>query len=103
MEVEFSKLMFHHEDFHRKLLIIGQDLQQELVINLDFQINFIGQKETKIPMISIICKIRTKFAIQESKKIKSAANRIKKILDTKCKKANLNKITTFYLQAIKET
>ena len=97
MEVKFSKLVFHHEDFHRKSLIIDQDLQHELLINLDFQINFVGWKETKIPMILIICKIRTKFAIKESKKIKSAANRIKKILDTKCKKANLNKITTFYL------
>ena len=32
--------------------------------------------------------MRTNFAIQESKNIKSATNRIKKILDAKCEKAN---------------
>ena len=45
-------------------------------------------------MISINCKMRTNFAIQESKNIKSATNRINNILDAKYEKANLKKITT---------
>ena len=42
----------------------------------------------------IHCKMRTNFAIQESKNIKSATNKIKKILDVKYEKANLKEITT---------
>ena len=43
-----------------------QDLLQELGINLDFQNNFVGWKETKIPMKSANNKMRTLFLIQES-------------------------------------
>ena len=56
-----------------------QDLLRELGTNLDFQNKFVGWKETKIPMKSINCKMRTNFAIHERKNIKSATNRIKKI------------------------
>ena len=45
-------------------------------------------------MKSINCKMRTNFVIQESKNIKSATNRIKKILDANYEKANLKEITT---------
>ena len=38
--------------------------------------------------------MRTNFAIQESKNIKSATHRIKKMLDTNYEKANLKDITT---------
>ena len=75
-------------------VICGQDLLWELGINLDFENNIIGWKETKIPMISINCKIRTNFAIQKSKNIRSATNRIKKILHVKHKKTNLTEIKT---------
>ena len=37
--------------------------------------------------------MRTNFAIQESKNIESTTNRIKKILDDKYEKANLQEIT----------
>ena len=74
--------------------IFGRDLLRELGINLDFQNNFVIWKETKIPMKSSNCKMKTNFAIQESKNIKSATNRIKKILDAKYEKANLKDITT---------
>ena len=40
------------------------------------------------------CKMRTNFAIQYSKNIKSATNIIEKILDDKYKKINLKLITT---------
>ena len=48
-------------------VIFGQDLLQELGVNLDFQNSFVGWKEIKIPMKSINCKIRTNFVIQEIK------------------------------------
>ena len=44
-------------------------------------------------MKSFICKIKTNFAIEVSKNIKSANNGIKKILDAKHEKANANNIT----------
>ena len=72
----------------------GRDLLRELGINLDFQNNVVGWKETKIYMKSINCEMKTNFAIHESKNIKSATNRIKKILDVKYEKANLKEITT---------
>ena len=60
-------------------VIFGRDLLQEIKINWDFQIKFVGWKEDKLLMKSINCKIRTNFAIQERKNMKSATNRIKKI------------------------
>ena len=46
-------------------------------------------------MKSINCEMRTNFTIQEcNKNIKSAANRIKKILDAKYEKINFKDITT---------
>ena len=49
-------------------VIFGQDFPWEVGINLDFQNNFDGWKETKTPMKSINCKVRTNFVIQEKKK-----------------------------------
>ena len=74
-------------------VIFGRDLLRELGINLDFQNNSFIWKETEIPMKSINCKMRTNFVIQDSKNIKSATNRIKKILDANYEKANLKDIT----------
>ena len=45
-------------------------------------------------MNSINCKMRTNFAIRDNKIIRSATNKIKKILDAKYEKANLKEITT---------
>ena len=47
-------------------IIFDQDLLQELGINLDFQNNFVGWKEIKIPIKTINYKMRTYFTIQES-------------------------------------
>ena len=66
----------------------------ELGINLDFQNNFIIWKETKRLMKSIDFKMRTNFAIQQSKYIKSATNWINNSLDAKYEKANLEDVTT---------
>ena len=59
-------------------IIFGRDLLQELGIVLDLQTNFVSWKETKIPVKSINCKMRTKFVIQESKNIRSVTKKIKK-------------------------
>ena len=72
-------------------VIFGQDLLRELERDLDFQNNFVGWKEIKIHMKSMNCKMRSNFTIQEIKNMKSAANRIKKILDAKYEKANEKK------------
>ena len=62
---------------------IHQDLLQRLGVNLDFQNKCVGWKETKISMKSINCEMLTNFAMQVTKNIKNATNRIKKILDAK--------------------
>ena len=49
-------------------------------------------EKINIPMKFINCKMITNFAIQESNKIRSATNRIKKNLDAKYQKANLKEI-----------
>ena len=70
-----------------------QDLLRELGINLNFQNNFVGFKDTKIPLKPDNCEMRTDFAIQESENIRNVTNRIKKILGAKYKKANLKNRT----------
>ena len=96
-EVNFTALIFapFHVTSQKSSynVIFDPDILRELGINLDCQNNFVGWKEAKIPMKSIYCKMRTNFAIQESINIKSATNRIKKILDSKYEKANLKEIT----------
>ena len=59
-------------------VIFGQDSPWELGTNLDFQSNYVGWKESKIPMKSINCKVRTNFSIQISDVIKSAAKELRK-------------------------
>ena len=76
------------------IVIFGRDLLWKLGINLDFQNNFVRWKETKISIKLINCKMRTNFAIQESKNIESVTNSIKKISDAKYEKTNLKEITT---------
>ena len=55
-------------------VIFGRYLLWELGINLDFQNNFVGWKETKIPMNLINCKMRTNFAFKESKILRLQPN-----------------------------
>ena len=86
-----SNLIIQNSNYN---IIFGHDSLWELGIHLDFQNNFDSWKETKIPMKSINYKMRTKFVIPESKNIKNANNRIKKILDANYEKANLEEITT---------
>ena len=52
------------------VVMFGRDFLRELGINLDFQNNIVGGKETKVPMKSINYKMRTNFVIQESKKVR---------------------------------
>ena len=59
-------------------MIFGQDLLQELGINLDFQNKLVIWKETKITIKLINCNMRTNFAIQESKNMRSAKIELRK-------------------------
>ena len=63
-------------------VIVGRNLLWELGIQLDFQNNFIGWKDINFPMKPIDCKLRAHFTIQDSKNIRNATKRIKKISDT---------------------
>ena len=47
-------------------VIFVLDVLQKIKIKLDFRNNFLGWKETKIPMKSINSKMTTNIAIQES-------------------------------------
>ena len=73
-------------------VIFGTDLLWELGIQLDFQNSFIGWGDINLPTKPICCKKRTYYTIQDSKNIRKATKRIKKILDVNYKKANLKKI-----------
>ena len=73
-------------------VIFDLDLLQHLGIKLDFQNNFVGWKETKTPMKSINYKMRSNFAIQDSKNIRSATNRIKNFFRRQLQKRQILKI-----------
>ena len=81
---EFNWMVHIFASFHvatkrrNNNVIFGRALLMELGINLDFQNSLVGWKETKISMKSINSKMRTNFAILESKNIWAATNRIKK-------------------------
>ena len=73
-------------------IIFGRDVLQELGIQLDFQNNFIGWQNINLPMKPMDCKMRTHFTNQDSKNIRNATKRIKKILDANYEKDYLKKI-----------
>ena len=75
-----------------KYVIFGRDLFQELGIQLDFQNNIIGWHDINVPMKLLNCKMRTHSTVQDSKQIRNATKRIKKILYVNYEKANLEKI-----------
>ena len=59
---------------------------QELGIQLHFQNNFIVWKDINLRMKPIDCEIKNHFTIQDSKNVRNATKRIKKILDANYKK-----------------
>ena len=67
-------------------VIFGSDLLQELGIQLDFQNNGIGWKDINLPMKPVDCKMRTHFTNQDSKNVRNATKRVKKISDANMKK-----------------
>ena len=73
-------------------VIFGRDLLRELEIRLDSQNNIIGWQDINLPMKPIDCKMRTHFTIQDSKNVRHATKRMKKILGDNYEKANLKKI-----------
>ena len=74
-----------------------RDILRNLGIYLDFQNTFIGWQNTRGLTKLISCKIKSHFAIQESKNVVNITNRIKIILDTNYEKANLTKIVCSFV------
>ena len=70
-------------------VIFGRDIHWEIGIQLDFQNNFIRWQDINLPMKAIDCKMRTHFTIQDSKSVRNAIKRIKKILEGNYEKANV--------------
>ena len=75
-------------------VIVSRDLIWTLYISLYFQNNFVDWKENKKPIKPINCKLKNYFTIQDSKNIKRATDRIKKILDATNEKAIFKKVKT---------
>ena len=73
-------------------LILGGEILRELGINLNFLNNTTNWNETSIPMKPVHNSTRTHFSISNSKRVASETKRIKKILDAKYEKADLNKL-----------
>ena len=73
-------------------IIFGRDLLWELGIQLDFQNDLIAWKDINLPMKPMDCKMKTCFTIQDSKNVRNAIKKIKKVLDDNYKIADLKKI-----------
>ena len=73
-------------------LILGPEILRELGINLNFSNNTTNWNDTSIPMKPVHNSTRTHFAISDSKRVASETKRIKKILDAKYEKADINKL-----------
>ena len=73
-------------------VFFGRDLLRELGIPLDFQNDFIQWHYINLLMKSVDFKMRAHFTIQDSKNIKNANKRVKKILDANHEKANLKEM-----------
>ena len=69
-----------------------RDLLRELGILFDCQNNFIGWQDINLPMKLMDCKMRTYFTIQDSKNVRNATKRIKKMYDANYENNNLKKI-----------
>ena len=72
-------------------VIFGKDLPRKFGINPDFQNNFVDWKVIKTSIKSINYNMKIHFAIQDSKNIKSATDRIKQILDAKYEKGKFKR------------
>ena len=73
-------------------LILGREILRELGIKLDFSNNTTNWKDISIPMKPAHSSTKTHFAISDSSRVASETKRIKKILDAKYEKANLDKV-----------
>ena len=73
-------------------LILGREILRKLGINLNFLNNTTKWNDTSIPMKPVHNSTRTHFAISDSKRIASETKRIKKILDAKYEKPDINKL-----------
>ena len=74
-------------------IIIGRNVLRELGIILDFANNKTIWKETEIPMKPLDCRKKIEhFSIRDSVRMQNESKCLKKILDAKYSKANLNQL-----------
>ena len=73
-------------------IILGRDTLRQLGIKIDFQNNTIGYGDGEIDMKPISCTRNTHYNINESGATKVETERLKRILDAKYEKANLQKV-----------
>ena len=73
-------------------IIVGRDTLCELGIGLDFASNSITWNGSRIDMKPPNCNTTEHYFINDPSNVKEASDRIKRILDAKYEKANLNKL-----------
>ena len=85
-------------------IILGRDILRELGLKFDFSMNKIIWDNIEISMKPVDCNQKEHLSIQDSDRVSKETKRIKKILDTKYKKANLEELvpTLNYLNKNKQ-
>ena len=73
-------------------LIIGRDLLSCMGMDINFSNSTCSWDERSIPMRDLNSEIPQSFAIEESKTLKSATKRLKKILDAKYEPVKIDKV-----------
>ena len=73
-------------------IILGRDILRELGLKFDFSTNKIIWDHIEIDMKPVDCNKKEHLSIQDSQLVSSETKRIKKILDAKYKKANLEEL-----------
>ena len=73
-------------------LIIGRDLLSSMGMDINFSNSTCSWDDRSIPMRSLNSEIPQTFAIEESKTLKSATKRLKKILDAKYEPVKIDKV-----------
>ena len=86
-------------------IILGRDILRELGLKFDFSTNKIIWDNIEISMKPVDCNQKEHLSIQDSEHVSKETKRIKKILDAKYKKANLEELvpTLKYLNKVKQT
>ena len=70
--------------------VIGRDLLRELGITMNFKTNTVTWDDSTIHMRSQLSKAASAYFIRDSKELEDSTTRVKRILDAKYEKADLN-------------